>query len=162
MIEPDGAVVLFDEEHPGVPENDWHRDYGELLEGYAADDPVRSQRKAPGWLRHEAILLDSAFARLQRYCVIERRRTPTERLVDRAFSQSSTSRARLGPRADRLVEEIRELLGRIAPGGSVTEVVESVAMIARRPRSRSRDRVEPTGEARDDRQGRRVVEHSGP
>ncbi len=133
MIEPEGAVVLFDEDHPRVPENDWHRSYRDLLERYAADDPDRVRLDSPDWPRHEAVLLGSAFARLERVSVIERRRTTTDRLVDRALSQSSTSRARIGSRADQLAEEIRGLLGGIAPEGILTEVIESIALIARRP-----------------------------
>ena len=66
MIDPEGAVVLFDDDHPDVPDNDWHRIYNDLLERYAQDDPDRVLRKSKDFLRHEAILLDSPFARLER------------------------------------------------------------------------------------------------
>ena len=110
MIDAEGSVVLFDDDHLDVPDNDWHRLYSELLESYANDDPDRVIRKSKDWLPHEAILLDSPFARLERLAVIERQRVSADRLVDRAPSQSSTSRARIGNRADQLVNEIRLLL----------------------------------------------------
>jgi SAM-dependent methyltransferase len=133
LIEPAGAVALFDEEHPAVPDNSWIAGYHDLLERFSGDDPVRAVRQSADWVRHEGILLDSPFARLERIGVIERRRVPVDRLVDRALSQSSTSRARLGDAADRLVGEIVALMAAVAPDGVATEVVESIALIARRP-----------------------------
>jgi hypothetical protein len=57
-----------------------------------------------------------------------------EALIDRALSMSSTSRARLGARADAMVSEMRELLAELAPSGHLTEVLATSALIARRPR----------------------------
>jgi hypothetical protein len=45
---------------------------------------------------------------------------------------SSTSRARIGERVDRMVQELRDLLRRIAPFGTVIEIMEWTALIARR------------------------------
>ena len=116
MIEPGGAVALFDEEHPDVPDNAWLAEYRTLLERYASDDPQRALRQSEGWVGHEALLLGSPFSRLERIGVIERRRVRAERLVDRALSQSSTSRARLGAEADRLAAEIAAYMRRVAHG----------------------------------------------
>jgi hypothetical protein len=55
-------------------------------------------------------------------------------LIDRALSMSSTSRARIGDRADALVEEIGDLSARLAPAGRLVEVVASTALVARRAR----------------------------
>jgi SAM-dependent methyltransferase len=132
LIEPDGAVVLFEADHPELPDNAWLVGYREVLERYSGDDPVRAVRQSADWARHEAILLDSPFARLERIGIIERRRVPAGRLVDRALSQSSTSRARLGARADQLVGEIVAFMAGVALDGFVTEVVESTALVARR------------------------------
>jgi hypothetical protein len=54
-----------------------------------------ARRSVAGHFRHEAVLLDSAFRRLERIGIVERRWIPVERLVDRALSVSSTSPARL-------------------------------------------------------------------
>ncbi len=67
-------------------------------------------RDAPGWLSHEAVLLDSPFSDLERISVIDRRRTPPEDFVDRALSMSRTSPGRLGARAEALASEVRELM----------------------------------------------------
>jgi SAM-dependent methyltransferase len=133
LIEPGGAVALFDEEHPEVPDNAWLTGYRALLERYSGDDPVRAERRSAEWVRHEAFLLDSPFARLERIGVIERRRIPAGRLLERALSQSSTSRARLGAEADRLAAEVAAYMAGVAPDGIATEVVESTAIVARRP-----------------------------
>jgi hypothetical protein len=50
----------------------------------------------------------------------------TESLIERALSH------RIDKQPDRLVQDLREVLERIAPDGSVTETVEWVALIARR------------------------------
>jgi hypothetical protein len=52
--------------------------------------------------------------------------------IARALSQSSTSRARLGARADEMVEELRARAETWSPNGLLTEVLISSALIARR------------------------------
>lgn len=132
IIEPGGAVVLFADDHPKVPDNAWHETYRSLIDRYAASDPARSARRGPGWRSHEAVLLDSPFPHLERIAVIERRTTPVERIVDRALSLSSVSHGRIGARADVLVRELRQAMAGLAPDGVVNEVIESEALIARR------------------------------
>jgi hypothetical protein len=51
VVELDGAVVLFGDEHLDVPENKWHGNYGALLETYAQGDAAREVRKSPSYLR---------------------------------------------------------------------------------------------------------------
>src|SRR5262249_32955276 len=133
MVEPDGAVGLFHDSHPKLPENRWQRDYKALIDGYAAGDPLRELHTSPDWIPHEAVLLDSPFPRLERIGVIERRQPPVDRLIDRALSMSSTSPQRIGPRADDLVRELRALLAGVAVEGIVTEIIESEALLAFRP-----------------------------
>ena len=125
-------MVLFGDRHPQVPDNRWRGAFEGLIDRYAAGDAARAARRAPGWLRHEAVLLDSPFPHLERAAVIERRQTPLEQFVDRALSLSSVSRGRIGARADELGREVREALAAFAREGLVTEVVESEALIARR------------------------------
>lgn len=132
-IEPDGAVVLFGTDHPNTAENTWEQEYRHLIERYAVDDGGRAQRHAPGWHSHESVLLDSAFACLERTSVIERRRTPVETLVDRAFSMSITAPGRLGDRAAALAAEVRAFAAAHSSGGELTEIIETDALIARRP-----------------------------
>jgi hypothetical protein len=132
MIESNGAVVLFNDSHPEVPENSWHSSYEKLIERYSEGDLERMKRHAPEWLRHEATLLASSFHRLERISIIERRLTAVERFTDRALSLSITSRERLGKKADDLASEIQRLMASLAHEGAMTEVVEFSALIARR------------------------------
>ena len=128
LIEPDGALVLFNDVRPDVPENIWYKRYAELVDSYASG----SASIPPDHLRHEAVLLDSSFNLLVRIGVIERRVVPIERLVDRALSMSTSSPEQLGPLSDRLAQELLTKMSQFATDGSVVEVIESQALIARR------------------------------
>jgi hypothetical protein len=125
LIEPGGAVALLRTRNPELPENAWAEAFDAAIERYAVDDPARRQRKSPGWLRHEAILLNSPFSRIEFIAVLERRRRPLERFIDRALSLSSTSaRQRLGDRTADLAAELRKVLAPFATDGMIGEVVE--------------------------------------
>jgi SAM-dependent methyltransferase len=130
LVEPDGAVALFKDSHPKVPENRWLEAFDELTDRYAQADLTRAHRRGPDWLSHEAVLLDSPFCDLERIGVIERRQTPVERFVDRALSMSSVSQA--GAATDALAREVGEMMSKFAKDAVVNEVVESEALIARR------------------------------
>lgn len=128
LIEPNGALVLFNDVRPDVPENIWHKHYTRLIDGYTSTDA----RIPPDGLRHEAILLASPFNLLERIGAIERRLVPLERLVDRALSMSTSSPEQLGSLKDRLAQEIMDQMSQYATNGAVVEIIESQALIARR------------------------------
>jgi SAM-dependent methyltransferase len=128
LIGSDGAVILFNDVRPDVPENVWYKPYTELVDSYANRDACIP----PERLRHEAVLLGSSFNLLVRIGVIERRLVPIERLVDRAFSMSTSSPEQLGPLSDRLAQDLLTQMSKFAPNGAVVEVIESQALIARR------------------------------
>lgn len=132
MVEPDGAVALIHDSHPEVPANAWNGTYQALIDRYAAGDEDRVVRKSPRWVRHEAVLLDSAFCELEEIAVLERRRTPVGQFVDRALSLSSTAPGRIGARAESLAQDMRAAMAGFARDGLVDEVVRSHALIARR------------------------------
>lgn len=129
LIEPDGALVLFNDVRPDVPENIWYKQYTALVDGYAS----REGCIPPDRLRHEAILLDSSFNQLVRIGVIERRKVPITRLVDRALSMSTSSPEQLGPMSDQLARDLLTQMSQFATDGTVVEVIESQALIACRP-----------------------------
>jgi SAM-dependent methyltransferase len=131
LVEPGGAVALFDTEHPDLPDNTWTAGFRALRRRYegAAQHPARPA----GWVRHEGILLDSPFRHLEALSTIERRRVSVESLAQRGLSMSGTSRERLGQRADDFVREIEALLAPFAQHGSVVEVIETRALIGFRP-----------------------------
>ena len=126
LIEPAGAVVLFNDLRPDVPENAWHKRYSELIDSYTNREAVIPAQ------HHEAVLLNSSFDQLVRNGVIERRIVPIERLVDRALSMSSSSPEQLGSLSDQLAQDLLSEMAHFATNGSVVEVIESQALIARR------------------------------
>jgi SAM-dependent methyltransferase len=128
LIEPDGAVILFNDVRPEVPENAWYKQYSQVIERYANKDAGFP----PDRLRHEASLLESPFDQLERIGVIERRVVRIERLVDRALSMSTSSPEQLGALSDRLAHELLAQMTQFAAAGTVVEVIESQALIARR------------------------------
>ncbi len=134
LIEPGGALVLFSDSHPQVPDNAWRAHYRAVLDA-ATEARERQAWRRPDWVLNEAVLLESPFSALRRVGVLERRRVPGDALLDRALSISSSTRERLGAAGvDQLRQDLAALV-RSAAGadGLVTEVVESVALIAQRP-----------------------------
>lgn len=135
LVETRGVIALFHDRHLEVPENGWHRAYKSLLDAYTPEEARHTHRR-PGWVPHVSVLLNSAFSELEEVASIDLRETAVETLVERAFSMSSTSPERLAERADALAGDIRRTMGSFAPDGTVTEVVATVALLARRPESR--------------------------
>jgi len=131
FIEPGGAVALFGEQYPEIPQNAWHADFQALIDSYGSADPARVQLRASP--RHEAVLLASAFDLLERVAVLETRDTPIERFVDRALSFATTWHGRPGSREHDLPHEVRRVLAPHADErGNIREVIEGQALVARR------------------------------
>jgi cyclopropane fatty-acyl-phospholipid synthase-like methyltransferase len=133
LLEPDGAVLLFNDEHTDVPENAAIRAWSAVVERYSADDRLRMERRSPEWQRHEAVLRRSAFREVEAVRAVHQAATTIELLVHRALSMSATSESRLGPRADTMLAEIRTALAPFAASGPLVEVLEWTALLGRRP-----------------------------
>jgi SAM-dependent methyltransferase len=133
MVVSGGAVALFSDSHPKHHANLWVEPFKQILEEYAAGDIGRTRRRSASWASNEEVLLASPFSRLERWSVIETRTLPAAQLTDRALSMSSISRARIGNRLDLLLDAIEQLSSRWSDGGTLTEVIETSALIARRP-----------------------------
>jgi len=131
LIEPGGAVALFGDAHPELPDNAWPAPWRAAVERYR-DPDNEHPRRAAGWVPHEAVLLDSVFCRLESVAAIERRHIPVVALVDSALSRSGSTPARLGDRVAALSEEVVRELEPFARDGMITEVVETYAVIATR------------------------------
>lgn len=136
LIEPGGAVVHFHTHHADVPANAWTERFRNLRRRYSGDRPDGPQEHGERWVRHEAFMLASPFRCVEAHSVFEERTFDAETLVDRAFSMSSSSRARLDGRAEALERDVRALIREIAPDGRLTEVIESNALIGCRPDAR--------------------------
>jgi SAM-dependent methyltransferase len=134
LIAPDGAVALVNTElHPRGPIQ-WHKPFEELRNAHGRFDDFYRWRKSGGWEDHPSVLLRSAFSEVERISVFEARTANIEEIVARALSFSANSPAALGASGHAAYEtEVRERMLAIAPDGNFPEIVESIAIIARRP-----------------------------
>ncbi|MGJ5180268.1 class I SAM-dependent methyltransferase [Bradyrhizobium oligotrophicum] len=128
LIEQDGAVILFNDVRPDVPQNAWYKSYTEVVDRFTN----RSVGFAPERLRHETVLLASRFDQLTRLGVIEQKSVPVDRLIDRALSMSTSSPEQLGELSGQLAQQMTAEMLPFASNGNVVEVIESQALIARR------------------------------
>jgi SAM-dependent methyltransferase len=131
IIEPGGAIALFRDSYPALPQNQWRDQFRSVLEPFAQKDPAHALHRREGSRTpHEAFLLESKFCRLERISVINRIETPVEHLIDRALSMSTTSPERLGSEMETVVDRVREALNPQARCGLIVEIVESEALLA--------------------------------
>ncbi len=135
LVEPEGAVILFNDELADAPQNAAMRAWWTVIDRYSADDPVRAERRSPEWQDHETILRASAFSRIDRLVHLHVCALTVEGLIHRALSMSSTSASRLGPRTEAMVADIQTALLPFAATGEMLEPMEWTAIVARRPTS---------------------------
>jgi len=129
IVFPFGALALFRDSHPEIPQNLWYKRLRSVMRSYAQTErPLSSS--APAGIADEFFLLNSKFNRLERISVIQRIESPVERVIHRAWSISSSSSARLDYETKMLFEKLREVVNQQAVNGVITEVIESEALIA--------------------------------
>jgi ubiquinone/menaquinone biosynthesis C-methylase UbiE len=126
IVDPAGAVALFQDTAPAIPANAWRKVWHDICERY---EPKTGEHQGPDWIRHEAVLLASPFSRLERFGVIERRTIDVETIVQRTLSMGSTSPGHLGEKnTAAIMAEIRARLADVRE-----EVVKTAALVAWRP-----------------------------
>jgi SAM-dependent methyltransferase len=131
LVEPGGALVLLRTKALRTTETTWVSAYEEIIERHADG---RSEWHGTEVETDEAVLLASPFRRLERIGVIERRTVDAAVLVDRALSMSRTSPGRIGPDGiARLTADIQALAETASTEGKFVEVIETHALIGRRP-----------------------------
>jgi len=131
LLEPGGALALFVESYPDVPANAWRASFQQIIDRHATGDPAADLLRTAK--DHDTVLLDSPFAHLERISVLEKRRTPLERFIDRAFSFARAWGGRLDAPPPGLAAEVRAALAGFATDGAIEEVIEGQATIAFRP-----------------------------
>jgi SAM-dependent methyltransferase len=131
MLDRDGAVILFDDKHPKIPQNAWRHAYQEIVAGYSDDDEDRRRRKSDAYEPHISVLLSSPLCQIETLGIIVSQAVTADVLIERTLSQSSTSEARLGARTAAMVADLR---GVVAGWGSLAriEIIEWTATIARK------------------------------
>jgi SAM-dependent methyltransferase len=132
MIEADGAIALFNDRHLRCRENRWVDALEEIRQAFDGREEFSQLQKAGDVERHEIVLLASPFSRLESMGITERRSLSLEGAITRALSFSGSSPQRLGERRPAFEAALREALTPYAEGGRLSEVVEFVALIAKR------------------------------
>jgi SAM-dependent methyltransferase len=135
LIGPDGAIALVNTELHAVGADKWHAAFEELRRGHGRFDTFYHWRKGDDWESHVSVLMRSPFAAVERHSVFDLRETSLEEIVARALSFSANSPGRLGEAGRAAYETaLRKRLLELHPDGRFPEIVESVAILARRPR----------------------------
>jgi SAM-dependent methyltransferase len=132
LTEAGGAVALVNDRYPEVPENAWRPGFEAVLDSYGKDEIALA--KLRNEISHETILLASPFRHLERVSILERRRTPLRHFIDRALSYGKVWHGSPGFSEADLTERFRAVLApHLGSDGTIVEVVEGQALIARRP-----------------------------
>lgn len=129
----DGALALFEDDHPATAENRWLRVLNEVGKRYGSDGSAhRAATRQADYRTHVSYLFDSVFSHIVRVGIVIRRMITADDIVGRAFSLSVLSKEVLGERAQAFEAELRGELATLAPEGRFTEIAELGALIARR------------------------------
>jgi SAM-dependent methyltransferase len=133
IVEREGALALFHDEHPRTAENRWRRLLHEIGNEYGrAHSPHVREAQSAEYRTHESVLLDSPFNSVERVGVFVRRALTADGIVGLAFSLSTFSPEKLGARADAFEKELRDALAKLSPDGQFVEIAEMTAIVARR------------------------------
>jgi ubiquinone/menaquinone biosynthesis C-methylase UbiE len=129
----DGALALFEDDHPRTVENAWLTILNDVGKRYGADQSDhRLATRRSDYRSHISYLLDSVFSEIERVGVVIRHRITTDDIVGRAYSLSVLSPEALGERAAAFETELRDELAKLSPDGTFTEIAELGALVARR------------------------------
>jgi len=133
LITGDGAVALFHDEHPRTAENAWRRALRDIANRYGREaSPHVQATERPDYRKHESLLFDSPFNRLEHAGIFIKREIGADEIVGLAFSLSTTAPQKLGERAPQFEAELRAALAELSPSGRFTEIAEMLALVARR------------------------------
>lgn len=139
LIAPGGAIALVNTELHACPERPWHAAFEEQRKAHGRFDDFYRWRKSEAWEEHFSVLLRSPFAQVERISVFERRQPSLQEVLARALSFSANSPSALGEEGRAAYEAaMRAALLAVSPDGHFPEIVESIALIARRPAGQGR------------------------
>jgi SAM-dependent methyltransferase len=133
LITPDGAIALTHDEHPATAENAWRRILHDVANRYGRGESHHVQARNTGdYRKHESVLFDSPFNRLEHAGIFIKRELTADDIVGLAYSLSTTAPQKLGERAAAFEAELRAELAALSPNGRFVEIAEMLALIARR------------------------------
>jgi ubiquinone/menaquinone biosynthesis C-methylase UbiE len=133
LVARHGAIALFDIEGLTKRGDRWGEAFHAVRAEFEQRDEFDAFRRTPEWEHHHEVLLQSTFSRLERFGVIEERTSTIDEIVSRALSHSGTTPRVLAERLDAFVATLKDGLRAAHPDGRFAEIVESVALLARRP-----------------------------
>ena len=128
IVYPFGALALFRDSHPEIPQNLWYKRLQATLRPFSQKASAESLGEAP--VPDEFYLLKSKFDRLERVSVIQEVASPVERVLHRAWSMSMPRSGQLNSEMRTVLDNLRALLNQQASNGRITEVIESEALVA--------------------------------
>ena len=135
LIAPGGAIALVNTEVYDLGRFRWHTAFEEARRGHGRFDDFYHWRKSNAFETHQSVLLRSPFSDVERISVFDVRTPDIDEIVARALSFSANSPSALGDAGRAAYEaEIRERMLALCLDGLFPEIVESVAIIARRPK----------------------------
>jgi ubiquinone/menaquinone biosynthesis C-methylase UbiE len=133
LVAPEGAIALFDDDHPRTVENRWRIKLGEIGNKFGRGESHHVvERGKETYRTHESYLLDSPFSHLERTAFVVRRELTADDIVGLAYSLSTSSPEKLGERTDEFERELRNELTQLSPEGRFIEIAEMGALIAKR------------------------------
>ena len=133
LVRPGGAVALVNTEVHPLGTHTWHTAFEELRKSHGRFDAFYRWRKGVDWEEHPSVLVRSVFCDVLRISVYEAREASLDEIVARALSFSANSPSSLGDEGRAAYETaVGEAMTALEPRGRFPEIVESVAIIARR------------------------------
>lgn len=133
LVKPGGAIALLETTLHSYGDKRWHTTFEDIRTRYSRLDDFNRWRKGEAFERHTSVLLRSPFGEVESMSMFDLRTPDIDTLVARALSFSASSPAILGPDAQAYESEMRSGLLAVCPDGVFAEIVESTAIIARRP-----------------------------
>jgi SAM-dependent methyltransferase len=135
LIEPGGAIVLFDERGHRSAQNAWKPIWDRVVGKYSPPDEwsAHLHRLSPDWEQHEIVLARSAFNRLDTLTHRHTRSTTLDEFIGRVYSMSTSSIEKMGEKRAAFEAEFRTEMLALSPSGVFDEFVEANALIAHRP-----------------------------
>ena len=131
LIAAEGAVALFEDDHPRTAENAWLTALREVGNRYGADEAAhRAARQRSDYRTHVSYLLESVFSHVVRIGVFVSHEITADEIVGRAFSLSMLSKEKLSDRATAFEAELRAALAKVSSEGRFTEIAELAALVA--------------------------------
>jgi ubiquinone/menaquinone biosynthesis C-methylase UbiE len=133
LVAPKGAIALINTELQPFGGLNWHAAFEELRRGHGRFDEFFHWRKSEAWEDHVSVLMRSPFSEVERISTYEKRTPSLDQVMARALSFSANTPSALGEEGSAAYgTAMRERMLQVSPEGSFPEIVETVAIIARR------------------------------